>query len=424
MRRDRVARSLRDGAEWPGYLSPAYGGYCVLGVPGTCLSVLGAAPTGVPMLPADTHRDVDHGSTTTVLVVLIDGLGYDGWCRAVDDDQRRTDLLERFECRGTVTPLTAPFPSETAAALPSLHSGHYPVEHGSLGWWRYLDGVGRVQSLPYLTEAGDPVRTVAPGTPPASETLYDAESFYERMPADVRTVLFRPAAFDDPDPGGYDVGADTYVGYRSVPELAAGVRRELEREGRGYLFAYLPQIDALSHEAGPRAEVTASRLEEVVTSLNRALCRVDAERARETLVAVTADHGHIETDGHVDLTGNDVVRRSLAETADGTRRPPVGSPRQLQFHLRDGQVEAVRRVLERTVDCLTFTRAEYATQGLFGPGDPTPAFERSAPDLLCVPRTESVWFGGDAPEEVGMHGGLSPAEMLVPFAVANLRTLQ
>lgn len=424
MRRDHVARTLRDDAERAGYLTPAYGDYCVVGAPGTCLSVLDAAPAGIPTLPADTYRDVDHAEVTTVLFVLIDGFGYDGWCRVVDDDRRRTDLLERFERHGTVTPLTAPFPSETAAALPSLHGGRYPVEHGLLGWWQHVAGVGRVQTLPYLTETGDPVRAVAPEAPPAPKALYGVESLYGRMPSDVRTVLFRPAAFDDPEPGGYAAGADTYVGYRSVDDLAGAVRPELEREGRQYLFAYLPQIDALSHEVGPRADPTTSRLESILTSLHRELRRVDPSRAGETLVVVTADHGHLDTDGHVDLSGNDVVRSALAETADGTRIPPVGSPRQLQFHLRDDRVADVRRVLERRVDCLTFTRSEYGTRGLFGPAEPTPAFERSAPDLVCVPRTESVWFGGDDPDEVGMHGGLSPAEMLVPFAVANLRALQ
>ncbi len=425
MRRDAVAQRLRDKLGRGGYLFPDYGRYCFVGVPGTCLSFLDARPEGVPTIPADTYLDVGHEDVTTVLFVLIDGFGYNSWCRITDDERCETNLLTRFEDRGIVTPITSLFPSETAAALPSVHTGQYPAEHGLLGWWQYVSGVGRVQTLPYLTEEGQPVREAFPNAPRPEEVLYEAESLYTRVPSDVQTVLFRPTEFADPREGGYDAGADTYVGYDTVPELAIHLRREFDHESRQYLFVYLPQVDELSHSAGPEAESTEDKLESILDTLSQEFIdRVEPDYAGDTLVVLSADHGHIDTAGYKTLNENETLHTALAEGADGNLIPPVGSARQLQLHLQHDQIAAVQASLSHDLDCLTFTQSEYTSQNLFGPTECSPVFEQNAPDLLCVHRNKGMWFGGETLHHVGMHGGLSPEEMLVPFAIANLDALR
>lgn len=422
MRRDDRVDALLDEVAEGDYVFPDYGGYCFAGVPGACLSVLDARPPSVPTLPADVFADLDREGIENVLLVLVDGLGYDGWRRAEDDDRIETPLLSAFSEHGTVSPLTSLFPSETASAIPTLHTGRYPIEHGQLGWWQYVDGVGAVQSLPYLTPDDVPVRDAYPDAPDPSVVLYDADPLYPRVAEDVRTSLFEPREISEASQG-FSAGADRYVGYETVPHLAVQLRRALEgASGAQYLYAYLPHVDGSSHRDGPRADETDAQLESILETLRRQLCeRLDPDVAGRTLLVLSADHGHVDTGGiNVDLRGYDPLWDALARGPEGDPIPPVGSSRQLQLHLRDDRIEAVGAALERDFDCRTFTRSEYESRDLFGPGEPGPAYERHAPDLLCVHRENGMWYDDGGLREVGKHGGLTREEMLVPFGVLAL----
>ncbi|MFC7165704.1 alkaline phosphatase family protein [Halospeciosus flavus] len=299
MRRDDHADDLLRAHAEGEYVFPDYGGYCFAGVPGTALSALDAAPEDVPTLPGDVFAGVDTEGVENVVVLLVDGFGYDQWCRAEDTDYLETTLLGRLSERGTVTPLTACFPSETAAAVPTVHTGQYAAEHGQLGWWQYVPEIGaRVQTLPYVTGEGEPVRQVYPDAPAPSKTLYDADSLYDDVAPEVSTSLFEPSDISGADEQTFSAGASRYVGSENAAQLAVQLRRTLEgSSGEKYCYAYFPQVDAASHREGPHAAATDAQLEAVLGALRRELLeRCSTRVAERTLVVVTADHGHVDTE--------------------------------------------------------------------------------------------------------------------------------
>lgn len=429
MRRDDHADDLVHAHAEGEYVFPDYGGYCFAGGPGTCLAALDAAPADAPTLPDDVLANVNTDGVENVVFLLVDGLGYDQWCRAEDTDYLETTLLDRFSEDGTVTPLTSCFPSETAAAIPTVHTGQHAADHGQLGWWQYVAEIGaRVQTLPYITGEGEPVRQVYPDAPAPAETLYDADPLYDDLPDGVSSLLFEPSDISGADEQTFSAGATRYVGSQNAAQLAVQLRRALEgASGQKYCYAYFPQVDAASHREGPHAAATDAQLEAVLGALRRELLeRLDARVADRTLVVLSADHGHVDTEGeNVDVRGYGPIWDNLATGPDGNPIPPVGSARQLQLHLQDGTVEAVRTALEADFDCRTFTREEYESRELFGPAEGEgEAYERHAPDLVCVHREKGMWDDDTALNHVGQHGGLTRAEMLVPFGVARLGDLQ
>ncbi|MFC7136622.1 alkaline phosphatase family protein [Halobaculum litoreum] len=107
------------------YLFPAYADYCFANVPGTVASVLGA--DAGRRLPSDTVPD---GEYSNVVVVLVDGLGWDRY-RA---RRESVPLLDTLGAAGRASRLTSVYPSETAAAITTMHTGATPAEHGLLGW--------------------------------------------------------------------------------------------------------------------------------------------------------------------------------------------------------------------------------------------------------------------------------------------------
>jgi len=427
MLRHDVAEDLRADELAPGYVRPAYGDYCFANVPGTVAELVGAG--GVvdgPRLPEDV---LPIGDVRRVAVVLVDGFGFEQFAR----HRRSHPFLDRLADAARVTPLTSTYPSETAAAMTSYYLGRPPVRHGLLGWNVYRSDVDAVvKPLPFVTAGGvDPADL---GLSPAD--LREGESVGRRMAGagvDVRRVVPEALVGDETGLGTPD--GQTYHGYANdeMETLATELGDALGAAGTpGFVHAYVPSVDAAGHRHGTTARAYRETVADVFEALERAIGGMAPDRARETLVVVCADHGHVDTDPdrNVDVLSAPAVARAVGETAEGTPRIG-GAPRNLHLHLRvDDHADArgaVETALdERGCDALVLTRAEALAEGLWGPSGPSATFRRHCGDLLVIPDELSVWHA-DEPEEldlVGMHGGCHPDEMIVPFAAARADRLK
>lgn len=406
--RDALERRLRTRLLEDGYLFPDYDGYCFANVPDTVRSLLGAGARRP--LPADVLGDAG-GAYDRVLVLLVDGFGLESWKR-----HDGHPLLERFEAGGTVSPLTSVYPSETAAALTTFHTGRLPAEHGVVGWNVYeptLDAA--FEAFTVRPKGGAAATDLDPAD------VYDGEALYPALRAggiDCRHVV----PFEETYDGAV---AHTYE-YEDATDAPRALSAAFEATtDPAYLFVYLPHVDHTAHERGTRSAAHRETVATVLDALERGLSAL-ADGGR-TLVVLTADHGHVDTDParNVDLERFESVAANLKRHGCGDPVRFSGSPRNVHLHLRDGAVESVRDDLASALDARVYRREEALERSLFGDRAASDAFRRRAGDLIVTHRELSVWYGseGDSLELVGMHGGLHPAEMLVPFAVAPLEAL-
>jgi hypothetical protein len=425
MPQNDVVRSLADRAEGD-YWFPAYEDYCFANVPETALSTL---DTGFERrLPAAVFDGVETDVDNVVLFVL-DGFGYEHWLEHCD----REPLLSALTDRGAVTPLTSIYPSETAAALTTVHTGRPPVEHGLLGWFQYLDSAGRiVETLPFQTPEKEPLAEVSPSS--NARELFDATggTIYERAAErGIESHAIQPAAFVD---SGYTkattAGAER-AGYHTVADLALSIRRALEKAtAPTYVYAYEPTIDSIAHAEGTKTERYRANLESILGRLERELVdRLDPAVAERTLLVLTADHGIVDTvpEENVEMTGWDAwpaLRETFRRDDAGEPRLPTGSPRNVHLHVRPERLAEARGLVESNLgdDGAVFTREDALECGLFGPREPSTLFDRRCGDLICIHRNRGVWW--DEMGSVGMHGGLTREELLVPFAAARLDALR
>lgn len=404
-------RELLAAVEEDGFVFPDYGGYCFAGVPETLLSLV--SDRFDRRLPADVFDDVDT-ETSQVVIVLLDGLGWDQFHR----DRKYALLLATLADRGSLTPLTSVYPSETAAAITTVHSGRTPAEHGLLGWFQYIAEYDAVlQTLPFTTLDDVPAYEVFEDAD--RSVLSDAEPLYPTVDdAGVEAHLYQPAEFEADTPGATDHASS------NVADAAIRLRQDLDAavakdEGPAYRYLYVPEIDAAAHRVGTGHARYRAQVRMVTEALRYELLESLGEAAaEETLLVVTADHGHVDTDPetNVDLRGT-AVWEHVADV------PPVGSPRNVQMHVDDPEATAGAFHDEFGDDVRTFTRNEYLDRELFGPGT-SDTFERRAPDLVAVHRERGMWWDDDELALVGMHGGLSREEMLVPLAVGNVDELR
>ncbi|WP_265110567.1 alkaline phosphatase family protein [Halosolutus halophilus] len=410
MRTDLESR-LRDRLTEDGYLFPDYGKYCFARIPDTVRSVLGHA--GEQPLPADVLAGLD-GEYDRVLVLLVDGFGLAFWKR-----HRGRAVLDRLDERGIVSPLTTIYPSETAAALTTFHTGTLPASHGLLGWDVYDPADDAAyEAFTATVKAGDDavdhdLQDVFEGAP-----IYPD---FEAAGIDCRHVVPFPETYDGATCHSY--GPDESLdGFEPTLRNAFAAA-----DDPAFLFAYLPQIDTAAHAYGTHSDEYRETVDDVFATIDRAFSGLDADSAGDTLVVLTADHGHVDTDAGrtVDLETIDGVVEALERHGDGEPVRYAGSPRNVHLHLRDGRVEDVRSILDDRLDARVFTQADVLDRSLFGGGPRSETFRRRLGDLVIVHRDSGVWYGSDRPklDLVGMHGGLHPDEMLVPFAAIELEGL-
>jgi hypothetical protein len=418
--RHDLAADLRADELAPGYVRPAYGDYCFANVPATVAGLVGAG--GVvdgPRLPDDA---LPVAGVERIAVVVVDGFGFEQFVR----HRTAHPFLDRLAGTARVTPLTSTYPSETAAAMTSYYLGRPPAGHGLVGWTVYRPDVDAVvKPLPFTTAGGADAGSL--GLSPSD--LRGGRSVGRRLVAagvDVRRVV--PAPLVDDETGPDDGTGQRYHGYRKDDQAALADRLDEAlgaADAPGFVHAYVPAVDVAGHYHGTAAAAYRETVAEVFGALERAVAGMAPERARETLVVVCADHGHVDTDPdrNVDLLSAPAVADAVGRTAEGTPRIG-GAPRNLHLHVDDpvGAREAVETALEeRDCEALVLPRRAALDEELWGPVEPSATFERHCGDLVVIPDELSVWHGGESDELdlVGMHGGCHPDEMLVPFAAAR-----
>ncbi|WP_255195659.1 alkaline phosphatase family protein [Halorarius litoreus] len=419
MLRTDLTADLRSDELAPGFVRPAWTDYTFANVPDTVRSLFDA-PARRP-LPPDVFEgvdtDVDH-----VVCVLVDGFGWNHFLRERDNHP----FLQTLSERATVTPLTSLFPAETAAAVSTFNTATQPCEHGVLGWNAYVEELGGyVQTLPFVDREGTPLGEVRDD--PDIATLIDERPMYEDLP---NAVVVAPEGQGESAYSKATTTGARSVDYRNVAQAGYRVRRELAAaDGPTYVYCYFPQVDALSHYEGVASPETDAQLGSVCAAIEREIVdRLDSAVAERTLLLVTADHGEVDAtpETRIDLGELDLDPH-LRRGTDGEPIPAVGGPRNLQFYARDGHREAIVAALESglsMLDPLVLTREEVLDVELFGDREPSQRFLDRCPDVLVIPDEGFVWYDRGQLSYVGMHGGLHPDEMLVPFAAARVDALQ
>lgn len=337
-----------------------------------------------------------------LVFLLIDGLG--------------DNFLQRFGGDGALAAhrrgrLTSVFPSTTASAVTTTMTGLPPARHGLTGWFiRDRRFGGLLAPLPLYRRDGG---TLA--APRLSERLFPYPSLYQNRSRPSLLVSPREIAWSRFSKR--HARAARIVGYRRgvqglVDAVLKGVE-DLYSAGGGYLHAYYPQFDTLSHEFGSvseEAKIDFWRMDDGFAQLLDRLTGTGCD------VVVSADHGFTDTSEErtVDLDTQPRLTEMLECPLWGERRAAFCAVRKgavAEFEAAAAEVFAGKAVVARS--------KTLAEAGLFGPGRPNVRLaERIGTHTLLM---ESGWTVMDSmPGEklhkmIGVHGGLSPNEMWIPL---------
>jgi hypothetical protein len=381
---------------------PAYEGGSIVNLMASIVAACGGEPRYAALEGLDAHR---LRNARHIVLVVVDGLGFE-FLRS----SRPGSALRRNLSRS----ITSVFPPTTATAITTFLTGMAPQQHGLTGWFMYFEEIGTVVSiLPFETrDGGIPLR--ARGV--RAGRLLGHTAVFDRIPRASASVS--PARIAHSEFNRSHTGRAALRPYETLPQFIDAIEAAVSgSDDPSFVYAYWPDLDHLAHLEGIGSRACEAHLGALDAAYEELLARLSRTGA---LLLVTADHGF------VDVPPQNVVRLAdHPEFAAMLALPLCGEPRTAYCYVAPAHGRAFAAYVEAELaDRAVCIESEALVEGgYFGPGSRHPRLlERLGRYTLllrdgCAIQDELP--GERRPRFVGVHGGGSAAEMLVPLIVAE-----
>ncbi|MEK7664067.1 MAG: alkaline phosphatase family protein [Patescibacteria group bacterium] len=406
------------------FLYPCYESFCFSSIPSAILYLLGLRKES-PLVSILNKAKITPTNSKKVILFLIDGFGYKQWLKYTG----QYEFLKRFTERGIVAPITTVFPSTTAAALTTIHSGLTPQEHGLPEWWVYFDELDKIiVTLPF-TPIGEKGRDKLLDAGVDPKILFDGKTIHETLSeAKIPSFTFiRDTYANSAYSKTIHRGSETTPFINSSDLLTNLRKKVVEVSTPAYFYVYWDAVDSIAHTYGPHTEQYLAELNGFFYLLQKEFVEKIGNLAEEISIMITADHGQVNVDPKrtIYLNQYSEVVDNFQVGPSGNKILPWGSTRDIFLAIKLEKLDEVFEFLTKIFDAkATIMKIETAfEQGLFGRGNLHKKFQSRVGNLLILPHGNStIWyehFKDGKFDLLGMHGGLTAEEMLVPFAVAR-----
>ena len=381
---------------------PDYHGGSIVNLMASIQQGLGGTPHIYPqhrLLPADQISQYQQ-----VVLWVIDGLGLNYLRSHPKASHLNANLLGG---------MTSVYPPTTASAVTSFLTGMAPRQHGLTGWHIFFHELGAILAI-------------LPGRPryggvPLSQAGIDLQALLNVNPLTDSipgsTACLVPDKIAKSDFTQYFLGSSKLLTHDSLEGLQQNIVATMTRGEERYLFAYWPELDTIGHHQGIWSEAAEHHLSELDHCFSEIVGQC---HETGTLLIVCADHGQIDSHPQRRLSLDDHT-----ELADCLAMPLTGEPRSAYCYLRPDKSECfdqyVNQHLAEQVEL--FRSDELIEQEWFGLGESNPQLKRRIGDRLLLMKedyTLNDWLLQEQRYQlIGVHGGLSEDELLVPLVVVE-----
>jgi predicted AlkP superfamily pyrophosphatase or phosphodiesterase len=358
-------------------------------VPGVTLAdVLPSAAASVEV--TGFHDTLGIGSTTHVVVCLVDGLG----ALAIDEHRGLFDSVEG--ARGGS--IEAAFPTTTATGVATLGTGLPAGQHGMVGanFW-----------VPEEEIFLSPLHW---GKRPSPRAVQPESTVFEiARDQGVATFVISPGAYEN---SGLTAAALRGAEYQVADDLAdriQGVRACVSATDRALIYVYWPALDRAGHEHGS----DSLQWLEAATDVNHLIGALREVLPDRGALVITADHGMVDCDERMWL--EDYPELSLDV------RAVAGEPRMRHIYTEHPE-DVARRWSDVLADHSTVVlREEAISQGWFGVMDPVIAPRIGDVLAMSIDRTcmSSRFVDEGLSRLRGQHGAMTDAERLIPGLILD-----
>ena len=343
--------------------------------------------------------------TKRIALVVVDGLGDHLYSNLKNFNSLDNWLL------GTITSV---YPPTTASAISTFMTGTAPQQHGLTGWYIFLRELGAVATiLPFVSRYGQyPLERegIQPldfiGCPSLAQNLSGKSGFLQ--PIEIYDSAFSRSLACTGD----------RKSYQNLGQLGSLVGDFVTNEtDLDYLYAYIPNIDTLAHRFGPySSQVQKEYLK--ISRLLSDLCELSQDSG--TLLLITADHGFIHNpeEKRISLKDHPDLQTMLT-------LPLCGEPRTAYAYVKSNRIIDFQNYVENHLNHAVELRlpSDVISENWFGKGKPHEHLEHRLGDfVLCLKENYAIYdalMGEQIPSLLGVHGGTSRSEQIVPLFSAG-----
>lgn len=316
-----------------------------------------------------------------VVVMLFDGLGVDTLSHHLPED---SFLRKHFQ-----TTITSVFPPTTTAATTSINSGLTPAEHGWLGWSLYFSELDKViNAFTNIIKDSD--------TPAADYHVADKflsyKTIYEKITEIGNAAAYNVSKFGNPVISTYE-------------EMFEKIKELCSLDERKYIYSYWEEPDSLMHENGSYAKVVTEYLQKIDKSVED-LCG----ELTDTLVIVTADHGHINTKYEYVSEHPKLEQMLYRPVSIETRATAFFVKNEYKNSFKDAFLEAFGEGF------LLLSQKEIIQRKLFGEGEEHYKFRELTGDFIAIAVSDKgIVQNHNSLQLISNHAGMTEQEMVIPF---------
>lgn len=400
-----------------GQIHPDYNGYSIANIPDSICRWLNIPTSRGNGLAEEYHQGLD-ADFEHIIFVLVDGLSLRLFGRFREEilNGAHSGVWKSFFQKGHFLPLTSVCPSTTSAALTTLWTGRYPSEHGVIGYELFLKEYGLIANMITHSVASfikSPVHIRAAGFDPLTFLPVDTLGGHF-LQFGIQAFAFQHESIADSGLSRMLFPHVQTLRFKDLNDLWASVHQLLaERHTKTYVYIYWSGLDTLSHHVGPDSQALYEEWQKFADISGPFIQRLQKAHSTKTLFLLCADHGQIATQivADYDLRNHPGLSRHWVMVPTGESRLPF-------LNIKPGEQKAVRRYLDLHWDGLfsMLSAAEVQSAGLMGARHPHQTTIDRMGSHIVFPRGNAYWWWVEKENHLlGRHGGLSAAEMLVPF---------
>ena len=405
-----------------GLLRPIYADYSFGNIAATIHFLLTGERSGA-LLPASCFGGA-YPQPSKVVLFFINSFGWKFW----QESQSRFRTTRRVAEHGTVTPISALFPSTTAASVTTLNYGVLPASHALYEWNVYIPEYGEViQTLPFMPLGKHAANAcLAKGYDPA-QLVAVRETVHERLAKHgVRSIQFAHRSYATSAYNKAAFAGAEVIQHDTLAEGLVQLKQSLAQvTGKAFLSLYWGAIDHIGHTHGPGTAYHDAETVSFWQTFDHVFCDVDLA---DTLYLFTADHGCVYADAKQTIYINECIpgfAGFLPVSPTGNLIYPNGSPRDVFLHIKPEHRGEALELLHRHFDEAAFILPMDTAidEGLFGPEPVSAALRARLGDILVLPYPgKFVWWrepGLLENRHYGHHGGLAADELISLIGAVN-----
>ena len=326
-----------------------------------------------------------------VIFLIFDGMGV----QVLKDNLDKDNILRK----NIKDILTSTYPTATVNATTTLATADYPANHLWLGWSMYL----KEMQLPivlfkHLNEITD-------------EEIDEKEIFkihpeklayYKQIKNPTRKIytIFASYAHENLTNGKNNYTAN------DEKEIFDNIKKILTKhKEEKFIYCYCDRPDKYMHDNGVKNDIVKNKLLEISKNLEEITNNFD-----DTLIIVTADHGHIDVSENINLYEDEKFFSMLD-------RPLSIEPRAISLKIKDGyEKEFITHFKKYKKDFKLVKSEKLIKQNFFG-GD-NEKLREFLGDYIAIGYKNPgkiLKFYPHQKDFKGIHSGLTKAELYVPM---------